>query len=167
MAKTIIGVMGAGNLATAQDLELAYLLGQAIAKNNWILLTGGRNVGVMDAASRGAKANDGLVVGILPGKDKTSMSEAVDIAIVTDLGNARNNINVLSADVIITCGIGLGTASEIALALKNNKPVILLQPTELTHEFFASLTDKFLFSAETVEKAIALIPEILSNSKPT
>ncbi|MEL6580522.1 MAG: TIGR00725 family protein [Cyanobacteria bacterium J06621_12] len=167
MAKTIIGVMGAGNLATAQDLELAYLLGQAIAKNNWILLTGGRNVGVMDAASRGAKANDGLVVGILPGKDKTSMSEAVDIAIVTDLGNARNNINVLSADVIITCGIGLGTASEIALALKNNKPVILLQPTELTYEFFASLTDKFLFSAETVEKAIALIQEILTNSKQT
>lgn len=159
--------MGAGNLATAQDLELAYLLGQAIAKNNWILLTGGRNVGVMDAASRGAKANDGLVVGILPGKDKTSMSEAVDIAIVTDLGNARNNINVLSADVIITCGIGLGTASEIALALKNNKPVILLQPTELTYEFFASLTDKFLFSAETVEKAIALIQEILTNSKQT
>ena len=163
MVKTIVGVMGAG-VATAEDLQLAYKLGQAIALNNWVLLTGGRKAGVMDAASRGAKAGDGLVVGILPGKDTLGMSDAVDIAIVTDMGNARNNINVLSAQVIIACGIGLGTTSEIALALKNNKPVILLQPAELTYQFFASLTDELLFCAETVEKAIALVKEILSNT---
>ncbi|MEL6500189.1 MAG: cytochrome, partial [Cyanobacteria bacterium J06623_1] len=71
MAKIIIGVMGAGDRATSEDLKSAYLLGQAIAENNWVLLTGGRNVGVMDAASRGAKASDGLIVGILPGSNKT------------------------------------------------------------------------------------------------
>ncbi|MEO1692839.1 MAG: TIGR00725 family protein [Cyanobacteria bacterium J06631_6] len=165
MAKIIIGVMGAGDRATSEDLKSAYLLGQAIAENNWVLLTGGRNVGVMDAASRGAKASDGLIVGILPGSNKTDMSETVDIAIVTDLGSARNNINVLSADVVIACGIGLGTASEIALALKNGKPVILLQPTKLTYSFFASLSDRTLFAAETVDQAIALIQEILATSE--
>ncbi|MEL7522490.1 MAG: cytochrome, partial [Cyanobacteria bacterium J06553_1] len=97
MTKIIIGVMGAGERATSEDLKSAYLLGQAIADNNWVLLTGGRNVGVMHAASRGAKTRNGLVLGILPGSDKTDMSEAVDITIVTDLGSARNNINVLSA----------------------------------------------------------------------
>ena len=164
MSKTIIGVMGAG-VATSEDLQLSYELGKAIAFNNWVLLTGGRKAGVMDAASRGAKAGGGLVIGVLPGKDTSGMSDAVDIPILTDMGNARNNINVLSAQVIITCGIGLGTASEIALALKNHKPVVLLQSTKITYQFFASLTDELLFSAETVESAIALVEEIISNTK--
>ncbi|MGL4881753.1 MAG: cytochrome, partial [Waterburya sp.] len=69
MAMTIIGVMGVGNLATPKDLELAFQLGQLIAENGWILLTGGREAGVMDAASRGAKAGGGLVIGILPSHD--------------------------------------------------------------------------------------------------
>jgi uncharacterized protein (TIGR00725 family) len=158
---TIIGVMGTGNLATPKDLELAYQLGQLIAENGWILLTGGREVGVMDAASRGAKAGGGLVVGILPGHDSVGMSTAVDIPIVTDLGNGRNNINVLSAKVVIACGMGLGTASEVALALKNQKPVILLNQSELTKEFFASLSPDKLYFSDTVIDAIALTQKIL------
>lgn len=58
------------------------------------------------------------------------MSEAVDIAIVTGMGDARNAINVLSSQVIIACGGGAGTLSEIALAVKAGKPVILLQSSE-------------------------------------
>jgi hypothetical protein len=50
-----------------------------------LLLTGGRNLGVMDAASRGAKSVGGLTVGILPGNDTQGISEAVDIAIVTGI----------------------------------------------------------------------------------
>lgn len=161
MSKTIVGVMGAG-VATPQDRELAYQLGSAIAKHDWVLLTGGRKAGVMDAASLGAKANHGLVVGILPNDSTSVMSDAVDIPIVTDMGNARNNINVLSSDVVIACGMGLGTASEVALALKNHKPVVLLNQTELTQQFFASFTTKNLFYAQTVEQAIAQIVKILA-----
>ena len=160
MSKIVIGVMGVGS-ATSEELQLAYNLGKSIAENNWVLLTGGRKAGVMDAASRGAKSADGLVVGVLPGRDSTIRSPAVDIAIVTDMGNARNNINVLSSDVIIACGMGLGTASEVALALKNHKLVILLNQSQLTERFFASLTTENLFSAQTVEEAIALIQEII------
>lgn len=159
MTEIVIGVMGAG-FATPKDRELAYQLGKSIAENGWILLTGGRT-GVMDAASRGAKAGGGLTVGILPNKDTVDMSEAVDIAIVTDLGNARNNINVLSSDVVIACGIGLGTASEVALALKSDRPVILLNQTELTYQFFNSLATNKVFLAEDVERAIALVKQIL------
>lgn len=165
MVKVVIGVMGAGKLANHQDLDLAFELGKNIAQNNWVLLTGGRKAGVMDAASRGAKAGGGLTIGILPGNSKAGMSDAVDISILTDLGNARNNINVLSSDVVVACGIGLGTASEIALALKNNKPVILLNPNELTYQFFSSLAKDRVFLASDVDQAIALIQEILSNSK--
>jgi len=164
MSKIIIGVMGAG-LATPQDVALAYQLGKSIAENDWVLLTGGRKVGVMDAASKGAQAAGGLTIGILPHHNTTGISDAVDIAIVTDLGNARNNINVLSSQVIIACGIGLGTVSEIALALKNNKPVILLNQTELTEQFFKSLAEERVFLAKNVDLAIALTKEILQDLK--
>ena len=161
MSKIIIGVMGAGSLATPEDRELAYQLGKAIALQDWVLLTGGRKSGVMDAASRGAKSSNGLVIGILPHDNTQEMSEAVDIPIVTDLGNGRNNLNVLSSRVVIACGIGLGTVSEIALALKSNKPVILLNQSELTCKFFSSLAESQVFIAPTVERAIALTQAII------
>ena len=161
MAQKIVGVMGAGEKATTKDTALAYQLGQAIAQNNWILLTGGRNTGVMDAASRGAKAAGGLVVGVLPGNSKAGVSEAVDIAIATDLGNGRNNVNVLSSDLVIACGMGCGTASETALALKNQQPVILLAQTKLTEQFFQSLAPDLVLIAQNLAEAIALCKEIL------
>ena len=98
MRKIIVGVMGPGADATAADLAYAYELGKLIAQQGWVLLTGGRNVGVMEGASQGAKAANGLTIGILPTDDTNGISEAVDIAIITDMGNARNNINVLSSN---------------------------------------------------------------------
>ncbi len=49
MGQKIVGVMGPGQSATLSEREQAYQLGQLIAANGWILLTGGRNVGVMEA----------------------------------------------------------------------------------------------------------------------
>jgi uncharacterized protein (TIGR00725 family) len=162
MRKIIIGVMGPGNDASLADLNHAYALGQEIALQGWILLTGGRKAGVMDAGSRGAKAAGGLTLGILPTENSQGISEAVDIAIFTDLGNARNNINVLSSDVVIACGMGLGTASEVALALKNGKNVILLTENQDSKRFFSNLSPEKVFFAETPTEAIALVKKILS-----
>lgn len=149
--------MGVGEKATSNDLENAYKLGQFIAQQGWILLTGGREAGVMNAASQGAKSLGGLTIGILPGKDDKNISEAVDIAIFTDMGNARNNINVLSSDVIVACGMGAGTASEIALALKSNKKVILLSEDEESKIFFKKLSPNNIYIVENVEAAISKI----------
>jgi len=161
MRKPIIGVMGPGNQATSEDSQVAYALGQSIAQSGWVLLSGGRNQGVMDAASRGAKSADGLTVGILPAEDRTHMSEAIDIPIITDMGSARNNINVLSSDVVIACGMGAGTASEVALALKANKFVILLNANGESRAFFQGLASEQVFVAEDVEGAIALVKQLL------
>ena len=49
MSKIIIGVMGPGELATSKDMSNAYRLGKLIAQEGWVLLTGGKNVGVMRA----------------------------------------------------------------------------------------------------------------------
>jgi hypothetical protein len=161
MRKIIIGVMGPGKNATANDLQNAYTLGQLIAKQGWILLTGGKNVGVMDTVSKGAKSGDGLTIGILPSDNQESISSSVDIAIFTDMGNARNNINVLSSDVVIACGMGAGTASEIALALKASKQVILLTNDEESKIFFKKLSPENVYIAESVDQAIATAKTIL------
>ena len=160
--KIIIGVMGAAVTATTEDVDNAYQLGQLIAEQDWILLTGGRKSGVMEAANQGAKASDGLTIGILPNNNTQGISEAVDIAIVTDLGNARNNINVLSSDVVIACGMGAGTASEVALALKNGKKVVLLTDNQESKQFFRNLSPENIFIASNPQNAIALVKQILS-----
>ncbi|MBE9169515.1 TIGR00725 family protein [Pleurocapsales cyanobacterium LEGE 06147] len=164
MRKTIVGVMGPGDRVSSIDLDNAYQLGRWIAQKEWVLLTGGRKAGVMDAASRGAKAFGGLTVGILPTDSTEGISEAVDIAILTDLGNARNNINVLSSDVVIACGMGIGTASEVALALKNGKKAILLTQDPDSQKFFSNLSPKNILLANSPEEAIALAQQIIENN---
>ena len=161
MRKIIIGVMGPGEQATATDLQNAYELGKLIAQQGWVLLTGGRNAGVMDAANQGAKSTNGLTVGILPGNNTNDVSESVDLAIVTDLGNARNNINVLSADVVIACGMSAGTAAEIALALKANKKVILLNNNQESKLFFQHLSPENIYFVHSSVAAIKITNKFL------
>lgn len=162
MRKVIVGVMGPGNNATPADLKRAYQLGQYIAQAGWVLLTGGRKAGVMEAANQGAKAAGGLTIGILPTDDSMGISEAVDIAICTDLGSARNNINVLSSDVVIACGMGTGTASEIALALKAGKKVVLLSDHQESQLFFVSLSPDNIFLTTNPEAAIEFVKKVLT-----
>ena len=168
MHKVLIGVMGPGQPANPQVEPVAYELGKRIAQQGWGVLTGGRNVGVMEAASQGAKSVGGLTIGILPTSAPQGLSTAIDIPILTDMGNARNNINVLSSQVIIACGMGAGTASEIALAIKAQKPVILMEVDAPTRSFFQTLSesDGQVLWAPGPAIAIELTLEILARGKP-
>ncbi len=123
--KTIIGVMG-GGASTPAVIKLAEELGRAIAAQGWILLTGGRRAGVMHAASRGAASACGTVIGVLPGADWSGASEFVELPILTGMGSGRNLVNVLSSRAVAALPGGSGTLSEIALALKHGRPVLLL-----------------------------------------
>src|SRR5690242_2134652 len=99
MRRFIVGIIGQGEDASPVDEALAELLGELVAKERWVVLTGGRDAGVMRAAARGAKKVEGsLTIGILPDK-RAVPSPDIDIVIVTDMNEARNNINVLSSDV--------------------------------------------------------------------
>ena len=106
--KPVVGVMGSGKSDRPQDTVTAFELGKAIAENGWILLSGGRKSGVMEAVNEGAKSVAGaaLTIGIVPDSDKRQLSDYVDVGIVTGMGSARNNINILSSDVVIACGYG-------------------------------------------------------------
>lgn len=136
--KPIIGVMGPRTadqvvFATAQEL------GARIAQRGWILLSGGIAQGVMEAVNRGARQAGGLTLGILPDADDSQASQYVDIAVITGMGSGRNPINVLTAHAVVACGMGLGTASEVALAMKAGKPVALLHASEHCIRFFKEL----------------------------
>jgi uncharacterized protein (TIGR00725 family) len=158
--KFVIAIIGTGS-----DLEPAVSnaseLGRLVAENGWALITGGRNKGVMKAANRGAKqAKNCLNIGIISNR-VVEISPDVDVAIITDTGQARNNIIVLSADVVIACGVdGAGTASEVALALKNGNHVILLGANDSAQEFFISIGENRIHTAMSPEEAIQIASEL-------
>jgi uncharacterized protein (TIGR00725 family) len=160
MSKIVVGVMGPGHSATPEALADAFELGKLIAEAGWLLLTGGRSAGVMETASQGARSAGGLVIGVLATDDVAGMSDCVDIPIVTGMGQARNNINILSSRVIFACGMGPGTASEVALSLKAGKPVILLDQTAESVAFFKSLGGKLVHFPESPKAAIELAKHV-------
>ncbi|HVN78910.1 MAG TPA: hypothetical protein VMW38_07925, partial [Terriglobia bacterium] len=101
-----------------------------------------------------------LTIGILPDLQST-VSPDVDVVIVTDMGNARNNINVLSSNIVVACGQGgAGTASEVALALKAGKQVILLAAPSLAKSYFQDLGKDLAFVAECPQEAVSLIKKL-------
>ena len=153
--------MGPGEGATLHDKKTATELGRLIAREGCTLLTGGRNTGVMEAALRGAKEEGGLTIGILPSEDKTGCSRYVDIPVKTGMGSARNNINVLTSDVVIACGTGRGTFSEIMLALKAGKPVIVLNQKKNASRFLNDLNDHNLHFATSPSGAVNMIHSLV------
>jgi uncharacterized protein (TIGR00725 family) len=159
--RPVIGVMGANEPAPS-TLEAARRLGRLLAEAGWVVLTGGRPAGVMDAACAGAKSVTGsLTVGVLPTGPDGPVSARVDLAVFTALGEARNAINVLSSDVVVACGVeGPGTASEVALALKARRPTVLLAAAPVAVAFFRAMPGgETLHEAETPERAIEIIEQ--------
>ncbi|GIV37564.1 MAG: hypothetical protein KatS3mg032_1943 [Cyclobacteriaceae bacterium] len=153
----MVGIMGPGENATPDENEWAYNLGAAIARKGWVVLTGGREFGVMDAALKGAADNNGLTIGILPAESAGGSSRHAQIKIITGMGSARNQINVLSSHILIVVGMAAGTASEVALAIKAGKKIILFRPDELSLSFFRKIGSYKIQIAMTTEEAIAQI----------
>jgi uncharacterized protein (TIGR00725 family) len=162
MSKIIIGVMGPGENATPDENDMAYDLGKAIAQNGWITLTGGRSFGVMDASLKGATEVGGMTIGVLPGDSDKNSSEHAQIKIITSMGSGRNYISVLSSHVIVVLGMAAGTASEVALALKSRKKVILLNQDEITIRFFKNLGSYNVLVCKTVDETIKHIKDFLA-----
>jgi uncharacterized protein (TIGR00725 family) len=64
---------------------------------------------------------------LLPGDDASDANPYIEIPLATGLGHGRNAVIALAADGVIAIGGGLGTLSEIALALRNRRPAIGLR----------------------------------------
>jgi len=123
----IIGVIGAGD---GKTLRAAETVGRLIAKRGALLVCGGLG-GVMEAAAKGAKAEGGTTVGILPQTEKESSNPYIDIPVATGFGEGRNVVIVRTADALIAVGGEYGTLSEIAFALKMGKTVVGLNTWDI------------------------------------
>lgn len=147
-----ITVIGAGT-CDAQIRQRAFEVGLGIAEAGAILLCGGRG-GVMEAAASGARSAGGLVVGVLPGasEGETPPNEHVQVALYTGIGQARNLVLVLSGDAVVAVAGGWGTLSEIAMALKHEVPVVLLDSWELERP--DGRLEACLLSASTPAEAV-------------
>lgn len=121
-AERYVAVVGPGGASDA-ELAVAEEVGGRLAASGAVMVCGGLG-GVMEAACRGAKSKRGVTIGLLPGLDRSAANGWVDVAIPTGLGELRNGLIVRACDALIAIGGGEGTLSEIALALRDGRPVI-------------------------------------------
>jgi len=116
-----VAVIG-GHSVNEEIYNLAYKFGELVAKNNWIIVNGGLT-GVMEAVSKGAAENNGIVIGILPGDDFNKGNPYLSFGIATNLSWMRNSLVVLNADVIVAIDGSYGTLSEISYSIIMGKKV--------------------------------------------
>ena len=116
--------------ASPEEVARGEAVGRLLAARNAVVVCGGLG-GVMEAVSRGAAGAGGTVLGILPGSDRADANEHVTLALTTGMGEMRNALVVRAADAVIAVGGAYGTLSEIAFALKFNKPVASLGSWEI------------------------------------
>jgi uncharacterized protein (TIGR00725 family) len=125
MVKMQVGVIG-GVVCDNKTEMIAEEIGRELALRGVTLICGGLG-GVMEASARGAKRQGGTTIGILPGNSREDANRYIDFQIVTNMGHARNAIIAASSDVLIAVGGEYGTLSEIAIALKMGKRVVVIE----------------------------------------
>jgi len=160
-----LAVAGGGQ-CDAATREVAFETGREIARVGAVLLCGGGQ-GVMEAAARGAKSERGLTIGILPGTGPADSpaNPSIEIPLFTGMGQARNVVLVLSADAVIAVGGEWGTLSEIAIAMKHGRPVVLLDSWRLGHPSTADAA--MPVRADSPRQAVALAVELATPGGPT
>jgi uncharacterized protein (TIGR00725 family) len=124
-----VAVVGSGT-ATGKLYEQAREVGRLIAERGGIVVCGGL-AGVMEAAAHGATEVGGTTIGILPDEDRRQQNQYLSYSVATGVGQARNLAVVCSGDVIVAVGGEYGTLSEIGLARKVGRPVVVLEGWEL------------------------------------
>ena len=138
-----------------EEEQRARELGARIAEQEWVTLTGGQPMGVMHAASQGAKEAGGLVVGILPKTRNEPYSEYIDIPIFTNASHARNYYNVLSSDVVVIASrLSSGTLTEAVLAIMAQTPLVVLNDSPEDQQMLIERGGESVTVVHTPEEAI-------------
>jgi uncharacterized protein (TIGR00725 family) len=147
--KLTLCVSGAARGATvAQDYQLAFELGQQIAKEGHVLITGA-TIGLPDWAAQGAKAAGGMSIGISPAagykehvKKYRLPIDSYDFILYTGLRYVgRDALLVQSSDAVLSIGGRMGTVHEFATAFESHIPVGVLEDTGGTSAEFKHLME--------------------------
>jgi uncharacterized protein (TIGR00725 family) len=151
----IIAVIGGGS-CNRKEAKMAEEVGRELAKRGAALVCGGLG-GVMEAACKGADAEGGTTIGVLPGDNRDAANPYVKIPIVTNLGYARNVAVVKSGQAVIAVGGNYGTLSEISHALQSGIPVIGLGTWTISRN---GQEDKAIIKARSAAEAVAKALEL-------
>ena len=157
----IIAVIGGGQ-CTEAEAEQAETVGREIARQGAVLVCGGMG-GIMEAACRGASAEGGTTIGILPGDNRQVANPHVRIPIVTGIGYARNVAVVKTAHAVIAIAGSYGTLSEIGHALQSGIPVIGLNTWSLYRN---GQQDNTIIPATSAADAVGKAITAIKNQNP-
>jgi uncharacterized protein (TIGR00725 family) len=124
-----VAVVGSGT-AEGHLYAKAREVGRLVAERGGTVVCGGLS-GVMEASARGATEAGGVAIGILPDEDRRRQNAYLTYSVATGAGQARNLAVVCSGDVVVAVGGEYGTLSEIGLARKVGRPVVVLEGWDL------------------------------------
>jgi uncharacterized protein (TIGR00725 family) len=156
MQPEYISVIGGGQCGAA-EYATAMEVGRLVAEAGATLVCGGLS-GIMEAAARGAREAGGTTIGILPGHDRNLANPYVDHIVTTGIGHARNLAVVSSGDAVVAIGGSFGTLSEIGLAARVGRPVIILSGWRVQNE----LGTEGIWYASSPREAMALVRQALA-----
>lgn len=122
----LLVIGSAADHCTEEARRLAYEVGAEAARRGLVIITGGLG-GVMEAASKGAKDNHGIAVGIIPHDEMRHANPYCDVVIATGMGWARDFATAYSADAVIVIAGGAGALIETCIAYLKSKPVIAIE----------------------------------------
>ena len=156
-------------------VDVTKQLGTLIAKNNFNLVWGGGNRGLMKVISDSVQNNGGKIFGVTIEFLKDHRKMSADEMIITKDLPERKKLLLKKADAIILLAGGLGSLDEISEVIelkKHNfhlKPVVVLN-TDKFYEglknqlqrmerdgFLSKPLDEFLYFANTPQEAIDYI----------
>jgi uncharacterized protein (TIGR00725 family) len=147
-----VGVIGP-SAAGPRSNALAREVGAALADHGAVVVVGG-TAGVSISALEGARERGGVVVGLLPGYDRSAADPRLSVALPTGLGELCNGLVVRTSDVLLSVDGGWGTLLEIALAQRTSVPVVSLRGWQIRDADGQELAGPV--GADTVDEAVRL-----------
>lgn len=146
-----IAVLGSYKIENEDVVEKSRKIGELIAKNDCILLTGA-GTGIPYEAVKSAKANNGFTIGISPAenlqehKEKMKLpTEGFDALFFTGFGyKGRNVVALRSCDAAIFVSGGSGTLNEFTIAYDEGKVCGILAGSGGVTEIIKELEEKYI-----------------------
>lgn len=159
---------------SSDALEKAEVIGREIARAGMVLVTGA-TTGIPYWAAKGAKAEDGLVIGFSPASSEAAHVKVYrlpidyhDDIVFTGLEySGRDWLLTRAADaVVIICG-RIGTLNEFTAAFEDGKPIGVLEGTGGMADFIREVVLKshrgpgrIVYSSDPKELLVMLVKEI-------
>jgi len=155
-----IAVLGSAKTEAEEVIQKARKLGELIAKNDCILLTGGCP-GVPHEALKAAKANNGFTVGISPADDFQEHKQidypedSFDLLIFTGFGKkGRNVITMRTCDAAIFISGGSGTLNEFTIAYDERKICAILLGSGGITDILKEIEEKYISGRKSTSEIV-------------